>query len=136
MKIIENKDIDQKLTDQWSNNKYISSHFEAYTCAIHEQEIGTKDLIYRRELKNNQQPTNDNKCCLCKVHVVDVMHIISSCIKMPSRYYLPIQHVIAKYFYKAIRREIQNAKLNTRETSLLIRIVELNISGMLLLKQL
>ena len=43
-KIIENEDVDQKLTDQWSNNKYIPSHFGAYTCAIQEQEIGTKDL--------------------------------------------------------------------------------------------
>ena len=98
-KFIENEDLDQKLTDQWSNNRYISSHFEAYTCAIHEQEIGTKDLIYRRELKNNQQPTNDNKCRLFKVHVGDVTHIISSCNKMSSRYYLPIRHeIIAKYF--------------------------------------
>ena len=47
-KSIENENVDQKLTDQWSNNKYISSHFEAYTCVIHEQEIGTKDLIYRK----------------------------------------------------------------------------------------
>ena len=28
--IIENEDVDQKVTDQWSNNKYISSYFEAY----------------------------------------------------------------------------------------------------------
>ena len=42
---MENKDVDQKLTDQWSNKKYISSHFDAYTCAIHEREIITKDLI-------------------------------------------------------------------------------------------
>ena len=96
----------QKPTDPWSNNKYISSHFEACTCAIQEQEIGTKDLIYRKELKNNQQPTNDNKCRLCKVHVEDVTHIISSCSKMTSRYCLPIRHdVIAKYFYEAIRRK-------------------------------
>ena len=85
-KIMENQDVD----DQWSNNKYISSHFEAYTCAIHEQEIGTKDLIYQRKLKNNQQPTNDNKCSPCKVHVEDVTYIISSCSKMSSRYCLPI----------------------------------------------
>ena len=39
-KIIENADVDQKLTDQWSKNKYISFHFEAYTRAIHKQEIG------------------------------------------------------------------------------------------------
>ena len=90
-KIIENKVVVQKLTDQWSNDKYISSHFEAYTCAIHEQEIGTKDLIYQRELKNNQQSTDNNK-----VHVEDVTHIISSCNKMSLRYYLPIrQDVIA-----------------------------------------
>ena len=103
---MENQDVDQKLTDQWSNNKYILSHFEGYACAIHEQEIDTKDLIYQRELKNNQQPTNDNKCRLCKIHVEDVTHIISSCNKMSSRYYLPIRHdVIAKYFYETIRRK-------------------------------
>ena len=99
-KIIENIGVDQKLTDHWSNNKHISSHLEAYTCAIHEQEISTKNLIYRIELKNNQQPTNGNKCCLCKVH------IISNCSKMSSRYYLPIRHnVIAKRLYEALRRK-------------------------------
>ena len=83
-KIIESEDVDQKLTDQWSNSKHISSHFEAYKCAINEQEIGTKELIYRRELKNNKQPTNDNKCRFCKVFLEDVTHIISSCNKMLS----------------------------------------------------
>ena len=60
-KIIEKEDVDQKLTDQWSNKKYISSHFEAYTSTIREQEIGAKDLIYQKKKKNNQQPTNVNK---------------------------------------------------------------------------
>ena len=41
------------------------SHFEADTCTIHEQEIGPKDMIFQWELKNNQQATNDNKCCPC-----------------------------------------------------------------------
>ena len=86
--IIENKNVDQKLTDQWSNNKHMLSHFEACTCAIHEQDITNK---------NNQQPTNDNKCHLCKVHIEDITHIISSCGKMSSQYYLLIQHNIAKY---------------------------------------
>ena len=64
-----------------------------------------KDLMFRRELKNNQQPTNDNKCRLYKIHVENVTHIIRSCSKMSSRYYLPIWHdVIAKYLYEAIRR--------------------------------
>lgn len=57
-KIIENEDAEQRLTGQWSKNKCISSHFEVYTCAIHEQEIVTKDLIYRRKLKNLQMTTN------------------------------------------------------------------------------
>ena len=50
-KTIENEDVDQKLTDQWSTNKYISSHFEVYTCTIQEQEISTKgsDVSKRTE---------------------------------------------------------------------------------------
>ena len=105
-KVIENEEVDQKLTEQWTNNKYISSHFEAYACAIHEQEIGTKDLINRRERKNNQQPSTDNKCRLCKYQVEDVIHVISSCSKMSSRYYLPIRHdVVAKYVYEAMRKK-------------------------------
>ena len=51
-KILKNEDVDQKLTNQWSNNKYISSHFESFTCVIHEQEIRTKNLIYQKKLKN------------------------------------------------------------------------------------
>ena len=74
-KIIKNEDLDKKLTDQWSNKNYILSHFETYTCAIHKQKIGTKDLVYSRELKNNHQPTNGNKCCVCKIHVEDVTYI-------------------------------------------------------------
>ena len=61
-------------------------------------------MIYQRELKNNQLATNGNKGRLCKVHVEEVTHIISSCSKMSSRYYLPVRHdVIAKYFYETIR---------------------------------
>ena len=52
-KITEKEDVDQNLTDQWSNKKHILCHFGAYICAIHEQEIVTKDLISRRKLKNN-----------------------------------------------------------------------------------
>ena len=46
-KIADNK-IGQKLSNNWINNKYISSHFEAYACAISEQEVGTKDLTYHQ----------------------------------------------------------------------------------------
>ena len=57
-----------------------------------------KDLINQIEQKNNQQPSTNNKCRLCKFHVEDVTQVISSCNKMSSRYYLPIRHnVVAKY---------------------------------------
>ena len=38
-KIMKNENVDQKITDQWRNCKYNSSHFEAYTCTIHEQDV-------------------------------------------------------------------------------------------------
>ena len=76
-------------------------HFEAYACAITEQEIGSEDLIPRREKLHQQPSTTGNKCRLCKKEVEDVTHILSSCSKMSSRYYLPLRHdIIAKYVYE------------------------------------
>ena len=43
--IFQLSEIDQLKSKQWTCNKYMTSHFEAYACAIQEQEIGTKDLI-------------------------------------------------------------------------------------------
>ena len=68
--------------------------------------MGTKDLLYRRELKNDHQPSNGNKCSLCKIHEEGVTHIISSCSKISLRYYLPVRHdVIAKYLSKTTRKK-------------------------------
>ena len=40
----------------------------------------------------------DNRCRLCKNQAEDVFHIISSCNRMSSSYYLTLRHdVIAKY---------------------------------------
>ena len=80
--IVKIEDVDQKLTDQGSSSKYISSHFEAYTCPIHEQVTGTKDLMNGRGLKKKQQLTNDNRCHLYKVHAEHVTHLISNCSKI------------------------------------------------------
>ena len=105
-KIAEDNKIDQKLSNNWTNNKYISSYFEAYACATSEQEVRTKDLIYRQQRLNNQTTTSDNKCTLCKTQVEDITHILSSCGKMPSRYYLPMRHdVVAKHVYGTIRKK-------------------------------
>jgi len=50
-KLSSNNDIDHVTSKEWLTNKYITSHFETYACAIQEGEIGTKDLIYRRDRK-------------------------------------------------------------------------------------
>ena len=56
---------------------------------------------------------------------------------MSSRYYLPIRHnVIAKYFYETIRwKKDPKCKIEYKGNEF-IDLVELNIGGMLLLKQL
>ena len=96
--------IDHATSNQWLTNKYLTSHFEAYACAIREQEIGTKDLIFRRERKQGKQPTNNNKCWLCKDQVEDITQVISSCGKLSSRYYLPLRHeTVAKFIYEKVR---------------------------------
>ena len=81
------QEIDQLRSKQWSFNKYMTSHFEAYASAIQEQEIGAKDLISRRNKKIGVR--TDNRCRLCQNQVEDVFHIISSCSRMSSRYNLP-----------------------------------------------
>ena len=84
----------------------MTSHFEAYVCAITEQEIGSKYLIHRREKLHQQPSATDNKCWLCKKEVDDVIHILSICSKMSSRYYLPLRHdIIAKYVYEQFRKK-------------------------------
>ena len=100
-KVKEQDQIDKSTS--WTTDKYITSHFEGYTFAIHEQEINTKDLQYRRDIKSGKTPWQNNKCRLCNYCVEDITHVISSCSKMSSRYYLPLRHdVIAKTVYNEI----------------------------------
>ena len=102
--INENTNIDHATSNQCLTNKYLTSHFEAYACAVREQEIGTKDLIFRRERKHGKQPTSNNKYLLGKDQVEDITHVISSCGKLSSRYYLPLRHdTVAKFIYEIVR---------------------------------
>ena len=100
-KVSKNNNIDQKLTREWTTNKFMTSHFEAYACAITEQQIGLKDLLHWWEKLHQQPSTTDNKCWLCKKELEDVTHILSSCSKISCRYYLLLKHnVIAENFKK------------------------------------
>ena len=65
-KVSENNNTDQKLTREWTTNKFMTSYFETYACAITEQEIGSKDFIHRREKLHQQPSTTDNNYRLCK----------------------------------------------------------------------
>ena len=60
----------------------MTSYFEAYACAIQEQELGTKDLISQRNKKVGVH--TNNHCGLCRIQVQDVFHIISSCSRMST----------------------------------------------------
>ena len=67
---------------------------------IHEQEINTKDLQYRRDIKSGKTPSLNNKCRSCNYCIEDITCVISSCSKVPSPYYLPLRHdVITKTVY-------------------------------------
>ena len=99
------QEIDQLKSKQWTCNKHMTSHFEAYACTIQEQEIGTKDLISRHNKKVGLH--TDNRCRLCKNQLEDVLHIISGCSRMSLCYYLPLRHdAIAKYVYEQHHKKL------------------------------
>ena len=51
-KVQEQDQIDKSTS--WTTDKYITSHFGEYAFAIHEQEINTKDLQYRLDIKSGK----------------------------------------------------------------------------------
>ena len=119
-KILESQEIDKQLSLSWNTNKYITSHFESYAFAISEQEINTKDLNYRRNKAQNSTVYIDNKCRLCKTSVEDVFHILRSCPKMSSRYYLPLRHdIIVKHMFKNLMKRIDPHRIITYSDELI-----------------
>ena len=103
----EKQNENHKISLSWTTNKYITSHFESYAFAISEQEINSKDLNYRRNKARNPTVYIDNSCRLCKTSIEDVFHILCSCPKMSSRYYLPLRHdIIAKHIFESLKKKI------------------------------
>ena len=83
----------------------MTSHFEANACAIHEQENRHKRPVSRRNKKVGVH--TDNRCRLCKNQVEDMFHVITSCSRTSSHYYLPLRHdAIAKYVYEQHRMKL------------------------------
>ena len=51
-------ELDQKENQQWLQDKYLTSHFRAYTCIVEEQEIATRYLINKKNsMKEKHQPS-------------------------------------------------------------------------------
>ena len=95
--------IDHNNSKSWTKNRKLTFHFEGYIAAIQDQEIPTKYLLNKRAREAGKKPPCDNKCCLCKTNVEDVIHIIGSCPFTSARYYLPMRHdMVAKTLYKEI----------------------------------
>ena len=104
---LESQEIDKQLSLLWTTNKYMTLYFESYAFAISEQEINTKDLNYRRNKAQNQTVYIDNKCRFCKTSAIIVFHILCSCPKMSSRYYLPLRHdIITKHILENLVKKI------------------------------
>ena len=80
----QNDNIDISVSQQRSCAKQITSQLKAYLGAIQGQEIPTQFLVHKRQTESGQSPTADNKCCICKINIGDVNHIISSCQKCQS----------------------------------------------------
>ena len=54
------QNINKKESQQWLHDKYLTSHFKAYTCAVKEQKIATKCLINQRQRDNGKTLTISN----------------------------------------------------------------------------
>ena len=65
--------IDKKGSQQWLQNKYSTSCFTAYACAVEEQSIATKYLINKRQRDEGKTPTISNKCRLCKTKIIGIL---------------------------------------------------------------
>ena len=65
-KMMSDENIDIKLSKTRAVNKTVSSHFEGYLNAIHDQEIPTKFLINKCQRDSEQEPTCNTKFRLCK----------------------------------------------------------------------
>ena len=101
--MMNDENIDIKLSKSRAVNKTASSHFKGYLNAIHDQEIPTKLLINKRQRDSGQEPTCKTKCRFCKNNIEDVNHTISSCPEMSIQFYIPIRHdIAAKTILKAI----------------------------------
>ena len=59
-KLQQNDNIDISVSQQRSRTKQITSQFEGYLGAIHDQEIPTKFLVHKKQIDSGQSPTTND----------------------------------------------------------------------------
>ena len=91
-KLINNDEIDQKISCSRTKHRSMTSHFEGYLASIRNEEITTKFLKHKRYIDAAITPSGNKNCRICKSYVEDVNSIISSCNQMSASYYLPLHH--------------------------------------------
>ena len=126
-KIYDDENNDMKRTYDWLKQGKMSSHVEAYLCAIQEEEITTKYLTKSREKDPNIKRTMDSKCRLCKTKDETIFHILGSCPHLSSSLYLHARHnQVAKVIFEEIicdkdttkaKRQLPNPQAITKNGS-------------------
>ncbi|XP_052833275.1 uncharacterized protein LOC106878562 [Octopus bimaculoides] len=102
-KLRDDSNIDHQSSLSWTNSQITTSHLEEYVFAVQGQEISTKYLMHKRDRDAGKAIKCDNRCRLRRVHTEDITHIISSCPKMSSLYYLPMR--LSRTLYNEIHRK-------------------------------
>ena len=98
----KDNNINMEKSNLSSVNKNMTSHYEDYYSALHDQELAKKYLKNKHDRDDGRQPICNNKCRLCMANIEDVAHIISGCPNMSSRYYLTVGHdALPKYLFQA-----------------------------------
>ena len=106
-------------------DKYLTSHVTAYTCAVEEQEIGTKYFINKRQSNEGKTPTISNKCRLCKTNIEDITASLVYALLCQSRYYLLLRHdPVAKAVYLEHTKKNANTEVKFKNDIEFIEKVE------------
>ena len=128
----QDNNIDMEKTNLGSINKNMTSHYEDYYSALHNEELPTKYLKNKHDCDHGRQRTFNNKCSLCKTNIEDVAHIINECPNMSSRYYLTLRHdTLAKYLFKVhIKKNNPGVTFkDNRHTNLCTNSANMNTGG-------
>ena len=123
--------IDKQHSQQRLQDKYLTSNFAAYACAIQEQEIAAKYLINKRQRDSGSTSTVTSRCHLCKSNFEDITHVISLCPMISSHYCLPTCHdAVAKaVFMSHLKKHVGEGVMFPNEHEFIEKLAIMNTGG-------